>query len=116
MDPYTPPNQIEDTPTMGAHDSIVELVKGWERLRFRYNLICFCFGVSVLYILNDGRAGLDFGVAFGILANIGFFFGPLAELYLRGLFGGGKPNEGMRKSIYWVGTVFTVMVILLNLL
>ncbi len=80
----------------------------WEKLRLAYNAILALPGLLMLY-LSVERAGIllvegVFSALFvAVGANIAFLLGPVAELYLRGLFCDGKPLGRGRLLIFGAG-------------
>lgn len=89
--PYAPPTA---PPVARDHATLGELVRGWEKLRLIYNGIMILPGIGVLLLWITRQkhpipAAVVGGPLFGIGANVAFLLGPLAELYLRGLFRNG---------------------------
>jgi len=90
--------------------SLGELVRAWENLRLRYNSILLPAGLLVVvlweFLLDTPIQILSLaGLAFGIGANVCFFAGPLAELYLRALFHRGAPAPSLRKTLFVLGLI-----------
>ena len=113
--PYAPPISpavAEDRAAFG------ELVRGWEKLRLIYNGIMILPGIGVL-VLWITRQNLPVPVAIigGILvgsgANIAFMLGPLAELYLRGIFRNGASLGRGRLLVFGAGLVVSTGVVLI---
>lgn len=112
--PYAPPTALpvaNDLATLG------ELVRGWEKLRLIYNGIMILpgSGVLVLWITRQNLpvpAAIIGGILFGIGANVAFMLGPLAELYLRGLFRNGTSLGKGRLLIFGAGLVVSAGVML----
>ena len=112
--PYAPPTALpvaNDLATLG------ELVRGWEKLRLIYNGIMTLpgSGVLVLWITRQNLsvpAAIIGGILFGIGANVAFMLGPLAELYLRGLFRNGASLGKGRLLIFGAGLVVSAGVML----
>ena len=114
--PYAPPSApspVEDLAPLG------ELVRSWEKLRLLYNGILFLPGLGVL-ILWITRQQLPLptamigGIFFGIGANVAFMLGPLAELYLRGLFRNGASLGKGRLLIFSAGLAVSAGVFLIS--
>lgn len=85
-----------------------ELVRGWEKLRLIYNALLGLPGLLVLALMVNRQQMPVYAAAAGGLfvaaaANTAFFLGPLAELYLRGWFMGGKPLGRGRWLIFVAG-------------
>ncbi len=115
--PYQPPavgklHSSDDPAALG------ELVRAWEKLRLTYNAIMLGPGIAVLFLWVTKSdlpvpAAVIFGILTGIGANAAFFLGPLAELYLRGLFRQGTPIGRGRILIFSAGLVVSGGVVLL---
>lgn len=120
MDPYAPPASSED-PSMAPKPALREIVLAWEKLRLIYNAILAIPGILIL-VFSMRQASMPLPVAVisgGFVAagaNICFFLGPLAELYLRGLFLRGEPIGRGRWLIFWAGVAVSLGVFLLALL
>jgi hypothetical protein len=117
FNPYQPPTSPgAPTPPLAA---LGELVRAWEKLRLLYNGIMLLPGIGVL-ILWVTRAklpvagALTFGVLVGISANVAFFLGPLAELYLRALFWHGDEIGKGRQFIFFAGLLVSAGVVLVS--
>jgi len=100
--PYAAPLSEVGTETESA--SLGELVRGWEKSRLLYNGILLLPGIGTLAIpvmrgILPIPAGLLIAITLGLGANAAFFLGPLAELYFRGLFLGGKPAPLLRRLL-----------------
>ena len=113
--PYTPPFAPS---VANDHSMLGELVRGWEKLRLIYNgiLILPGIGVIVLWITRHSLpipVAVIAGIAVGIGANVAFMLGPLAELYLRGLFRNGASLGRGRVLIFGAGVVVSAGVILI---
>lgn len=112
--PYAPPSS---PPLANDHATLGELVRGWEKLRLIYNGILLLPGIGVL-VLWITRQNLPVpvavvgGILFGIGANVAFMLGPLAELYLRGLFRKGASLGRGRLLIFGAGLVVSAGVML----
>jgi hypothetical protein len=114
--PYATP-----TAPLANHDdraALCELVRGWEKLRLIYNGIMILPGIGVLALwcaktAMPVPAAIFLGIVTGINANIAFFLGPLAELYLRGLFRNGESIGKGRRLIFAAGLVVSGGVVML---
>lgn len=111
---YTPPSA---PPVANDHATLGELVRGWEKLRLIYNGIMILpgCGVLVLWITRQQLpvpVAIGGGILFGIGANIAFMLGPLAELYLRGLFRNGASLGKGRLLVFGAGLVVSAGVVL----
>lgn len=98
-----------------------ELVFGWEKLRILYNALMILPGIAVLFLWTTRTdmpwaAALTFGLLIGAAANIAFFLGPLAELYLRAVFRQGENIGKGRWLIFSGGMVVSAGVVLLSAL
>jgi len=101
--PYETPMSVPSTETESA-ESLSELVRSWEKTRLLYNGILLLPGIGTLAIpMVRGSlpipAALIIAITLGLSANAAFFLGPLAELYLRGLFLKGKPAPILRRLL-----------------
>lgn len=114
--PYAPPTVptvAEDRAALG------ELVRGWEKLRLIYNGIMILPGIGVL-VLWITRQNLPVpvavvgGILVGLGANVAFMLGPLAELYLRGLFRNGASLGKGRLLVFGAGLVVSAGVMLIS--
>jgi hypothetical protein len=114
--PYAPPSA---SPLAEDRAALAELVRSWEKLRLLYNGILFLPGLGVL-ILWITRQQLPLptamigGIFFGIGANVAFMLGPLAELYLRGLFRNGASLGKGRLLIFGAGLTISAGVFLIS--
>ncbi len=114
FDPYKPP--VDSEWGIQGMAALAELVKAWEKLRMLYNAIMILPGLGVLALWISRTSMpwpvvLIFGLATGIAANGAFFAGPLAELYIRGLFRGGEIIGKGRWLIFSAGLVVSAGVI-----
>lgn len=112
--PYAPPSA---PPVPSDHATLGELVRAWEKLRLIYNGIMIVPGLGVLALWTTRQklpipAAIVGGIFFGICANAAFMLGPLAELYLRGLFRNGASLGRGRLLIFGAGLVVSVGVML----
>jgi hypothetical protein len=113
--PYAPPSAA---PLASDHATLGELVRAWEKLRLIYNGIMILPGIGVL-VLWITRQQLPIpsavvgGILFGIGANVAFMLGPLAELYLRGLFRNGASLGKGRLLVFGAGLVVSAGVMLI---
>jgi len=109
-DPYAPPGSGEEPPSEKA--ALREIVLGWERLRLLYNGLLLIPGLVVVAVWST-RQGMPFpvgvvgAVLVGLGANLAYFLGPLAELYLRGLFRDGEPIGRGRWLLFGAGVVIS---------
>ena len=112
--PYAPPTALpvaNDLATLG------ELVRGWEKLRLIYNGIMILPGIGVLVLWVTRQnipipAAVVAGILFSIGANVAFMLGPLAELYLRGLFRNEASLGRGRLLVFGTGLVVSAGVML----
>ena len=116
FDPYQRPKS-EASPSWEIA-ALGELVRAWEKLRLLYNGIMILPGLGVLALWVTRAdlpipAAILFGILVGAGANAAFFLGPLAELYLRGLFLHGEGIGKGRWLIFSAGLVVSGMVVLL---
>lgn len=127
--PYAAPASEPPTPAIHAAIDAAALVRRWEKWRLMYNLIVGVTGLlstlplmwrSSPEILDSLVIGI---VAYGIAANLAYFMGPLAELYLIWLAHDtagslsarvraalGSPAVG--PSLFALGTLFAMLVTL----
>jgi hypothetical protein len=113
--PYAPPTAsplAEDRAPLG------ELVRGWEKLRLLYNGLMILPGICVLTLwvtrqLLPLPTAIIGGILTGIAANVAFMLGPLAELYLRGLFRNGASLGKGRLLIFSAGLAVSAGVFLI---
>jgi hypothetical protein len=110
MDPYAPPS----SPALPADDqrpALREIVLAWEKLRLLYNGLLAVPGILVLNSMI-GQFGMRLaeailsGVFVAVCANLCYLLGPVAELYLRGLFG--------RWLIFGSGTLLSLFLFILT--
>ncbi len=119
-DPYAPPASVDD-PTIDQRPVLREIVLAWEKLRLIYNGLLAVPGILVLvmFIQKDGMPLPVAVISGGMVAagaNICFFLGPLAELYLRGLSKRCEPIGRGRWLIFGAGVAVSFGVFLLALL
>lgn len=118
MDPYAPPS----SPALPADDqrpALREIVLAWEKLRLLYNGI---LAIPGLLVVNSmiGQFGITLveailSAAFvAVAANLCFLLGPVAELYLRGLFRQGQPLGRGRWLIFGSGTLLSFFLFILT--
>ncbi len=116
LDPYLVPKNSEPSAVDNSAADLVELVKAWERLRLRYNLICLPVGLiaGIIWVwqLIPWERTITGGITFGVTANFCFFLGPLIEVYVRGVLGRGRANPLLRSMLFGGGTFLTVVVII----
>ena len=120
MDPYAPPS----SPALPADDqrpALREIVLSWEKLRLLYNAILAVPGLLVLNAMT-GEFGITLAEAVlsaafvAVGANLCFLLGPVAELYLRGLFRQGQPLGRGRWLIFGSGTLLSFFLFILTYL
>lgn len=118
--PYAPPRSAVEA---AAEDraALREIVIAWERLRIVYNLLLLLpgLGIAALWIARTGTpvAAAAFGSALvAVGANLAFFLGPAAEVYLRGMFFRGQSIGRGRLLIFSAGLVVSGGVFLLALI
>jgi hypothetical protein len=102
--PYAPPDSASETSPELSKSALGELVKGWEKQRLIYNGIVLIPGIiAMIFVVRwtgmDWFYAVLFALAFGIGANIAFFAGPVAELYLRVLFFRSRPFPILRRLL-----------------
>jgi hypothetical protein len=106
LDPYAPPAAPSEAPS--AHLPLREIVVGWEKLRLLYNGLLLLPGAAMFwYAVDRGAvppvAALGSCALVAIGANGCFLLGPLAELYLRGIFRRGEPFGRGRQLLFGLG-------------
>ena len=118
MDPYAPPS----SPALPADDqrpALREIVLGWEKLRLLYNGLLAVPGILVLNSMI-GQFGMGLveailsGVFVAVCANLCYLLGPVAELYLRGLFRRGESLGRGRWLIFGSGTLLSLFLFILT--
>ncbi len=114
LNPYAPPSASH---AAGDRTALGELVHAWEKLRLLYNAILILPGIGVLLLWITRQdmpvpLAVICGILVGIGANIAFMLGPLAELYLRGLFRNGAPLGKGRLLVFGAGLVVSAGVML----
>lgn len=87
---------------------MAELVRSWEKLRVYYNGILLLPGIGVLALFVSrlhmpAGGAVASGIFVGVCANIAFFLGPLAELYLRGFLLAGRTLGRGRMFLFAAG-------------
>ena len=110
--PYAPPLAGSE-PDQSQRPALREIVLAWEKLRLWYNGILLIPGLIAIagWI---GKQGMPIFVTVimsamvAIGANFCFLLGPVAELYLRGLFRDGKPLGRGRLLIFGAGLVVSL--------
>ena len=122
VDPYEPPRSGSRQPD-GLLDksALREVVLGWEKLRLLYNLLLLLPGIGIAALLVSQEdlpvSGAVAGaLIMGVGANLAYFLGPLAEVYIRGLFRNGEPIGRGRYLILGAGLVVSAGVFGLFLL
>ena len=86
-DPYRSPSSSPEIDSPAERDPSAprRIVRNWEKLRIYYNIIVLFTGLSGAALLGSLRELVTLApavVGYGIMANLCFFAGPLAELYL----------------------------------
>jgi hypothetical protein len=120
MDPYAPPSSPA-APADDQRPALREIVLAWEKLRLFYNGILALPGILVLNaMLGELSVGFSEAVLAAVFvavsANLCFFLGPLAELYLRGLFRQGQTLGRGRWLIFGSGTLLSFFLFILTYL
>ena len=105
--PYATPQAVSQVDPVSL-SALRELVKGWEKLRLIYNAVLFPPGAALMVYFVASKnmpvtAAIMFALASGVGANLGFFLGPLAELYFRAVFHGGKESPMLRRFLFILG-------------
>lgn len=121
-DPYQPPKTAGESegPLFQKH-ALIDIVKGWEKLRVAYNLILLLPGIAILVLWID-RQRLPVSVLVveailvAIAANLAFLLGPAAEMYFRALFRRGESIGFGRMLIFGAGLVVSAGVFLMAFL
>jgi hypothetical protein len=120
MDPYTPPSSPAP-PADDQRPALREIVLSWEKLRLLYNGLLAVPGILVLNAMI-GRFGVGLveaalsAVFVAVCANLCFLLGPVAELYLRGLFRQGQPLGRGRWLLFGSGTLLSLFLFILTYL
>lgn len=118
MDPYAPPSSPA-SPADDQRPALREIVLAWERLRLLYNALLAVPGLLVLNAMI-GDFGMPLfsailsGIFVAVSANLCFLLGPVAELYLRGLFRKGQPLGRGRWLIFGSGTMLSLFLFILT--
>jgi hypothetical protein len=121
-DPYAPPSEARrDAPGLLEKHALVDIVRGWERLRILYNLILLFPGLAItaLWIQRQPvtvTVAVVEALLVAVLANLAFFLGPAAELYFRALFRRGEAIGRGRWLIFGAGLVVSAGAFLVALL
>lgn len=111
--PYATPQSVHDVGP-GRLDAMAELVRSWEKLRLYYNGILLLPGLGVLALFVSRQdmplgGAIASGIFVAVCANIAFFLGPLAELYLRGFLLGGRALGRGRLLIFAAGMIVSLV-------
>ena len=109
LDPYATPQSDQPIEPVSLA-ALGELVKSWEKMRLLYNGVLLLPGIGTLAIavtkgLMEIGAAIIVALMCGLAANASFFLGPLAELYIRGIFFRGMPAPVLRKLLLIGGFV-----------
>lgn len=121
-DPYQPPRSDgEPDGRLFDKHALVDIVRGWEKLRIAYNLILLLpgLGIAALWMTRQQLPAIFVVVQVvlvAIAANLAFLLGPAAELYFRALFRRGEPIGFGRMLIFGAGLVVSAGVFLVALL
>ncbi|WP_035611543.1 hypothetical protein [Haloferula sp. BvORR071] len=118
MNPYTPPLAAA-APAEDQKPALREIVIAWERLRLLYNALLAIPGILVIVAaVSETNTTLIGAIISGTLvavgANLCFMLGPLAELYLRGIFRKGEPLGRGRWLIFGSGTLLSLFLVILT--
>ncbi|MCW1924841.1 hypothetical protein OKA05_19915 [Luteolibacter arcticus] len=112
--PYAPPSAgAGPEADYNQRPALREIVVAWEKLRLWYNAILAIPGV-VAIVGWVGEQGMPLSIALimavmvAVGANFCFLLGPVAELYLRGLFRQGQPLGRGRLLIFGAGVVVSL--------
>ena len=116
--PYAPPVAGSEPDDL-HRPALREIVLAWEKLRLWYNAVLLVPGLGVIAgWLNQG-ASLLIAVVMAVMVAVGanfcFLLGPVAELYLRGLFRDGRPLGRGRLLIFGAGLVVSLGVFVVAL-
>jgi len=116
--PYAPPVAGSEPDDL-QRPALREIVLAWEKLRLWYNAVLLVPGLGVIAgWLNQG-ASLLIAVVMAVMVAVGanfcFLLGPVAELYLRGLFRDGRPLGRGRLLIFGAGLVVSLGVFVVAL-
>ena len=116
--PYAPPVAGSEPDDL-QRPALREIVLAWEKLRIWYNAVLLVPGLGVIAgWLNQG-APLLIAVVMAVMVAVGanfcFLLGPVAELYLRGLFRDGRPLGRGRLLIFGAGLVVSLGVFVVAL-
>lgn len=90
----------------------------WEKRRLRYNMMVGIPGVFVMLVnvLNDIKIlnplSIAFIICFAIAANACYCLGYLLEFFLKYYFRSGIDFVDKRQNFYWIGTAFSVFVVI----
>lgn len=122
--PYLPPASA--TATLAVErpaDPWKAIAWRWERLRVAYNLVIGLAGVVIVVNLPPEERRLDAVVAYGLAANVAYFFGPVGEMYshwmldvTQGLIPAGLDRWlrawALTAAIFGAGTLFSLLLTL----
>lgn len=119
-DPYQPPKSDGEARLLSKH-VLVEVVRGWEKLRIAYNLILLLpgLGIAALWMTRQQLPPIFVivqVVLVTIAANLAFLLGPAAEVYFRAIFRKGETIGFGRMLIFGAGLVVSAGVFLVALL
>ena len=118
MNPYTPPLAAA-IPADDQKPALREIVIAWERLRLLYKALLAIPGILVLLAVvsetyTTPLGAIISGAYVAVGANLCFLIGPLAELYLRGIFRQGQPLGRGRWLIFGSGTCLSLFLVILT--
>ncbi|MBK1884505.1 hypothetical protein JIN85_18965 [Luteolibacter pohnpeiensis] len=113
--PYAPPETIDSIPV--RPNGIKAIVTAWEKLRLVYNGLLLIPGIVVFVLFSRTSLPIHvltmLSILFGIGANLAFFLGPLAELYLSAFFFQETPSRSARRLLFSAGLIVSLGIILL---
>lgn len=109
--PYQTP-AAASPPGTGSQAALGELVKSWEKQRLAYNAILLLPGIVSMAVWvwraeMEVGAAILIGLVCGLAANLAFFAGPLAELYLRAVFFGSRQIPILRRGLFVGGLMIS---------
>ena len=109
--PFDPPEASLEVAS-GNLDQIKEIIRGWEGLRLRYNLILLVTGLLLLIVGHLAGVAIWFTVfpAFcvGLGANACYFMGPLVEFYACAMFRERPFSNQVRFRVWLAGLLFSL--------
>lgn len=106
--PYSPPQKL-DSEVIESSGAVREIVLGWEKLRIFYNVFLVLAGCVAVGVSSVSGNNIGFSILFILIpANLAFFLGPLAELYIRGALRRGEAIGRGRYLIFGAGLVVSI--------